>query len=493
MSSEKDSYKQIFKATSVFGGVQFFSIIINLLKSKIIAVFLGTEGMGIYSLLQNPVNLISQISSLGLNSSGIRDVAQNSENKIEFSKTVVTVKSWTRITGLIGALFLFFMAPMISQWTFGNNLYSLDFRFLSLSVFLLAIGYENEIILKGRRRIISVGKAGVFSAACSLLISIPLYYFFAIKGIVAVLIITNLLIFIFNHYYARKEEVLAISLSGREIFNRGKTMASLGSMMVLSSVVQTLTMYLVNLFIRIHGNMADVGLFQAGMQITNISLGLVFTAMAGDYYPRLAAICKDRIKANELVNQQAEIAALISTPILLGMITFCPLLIRIFLSADFLPVQSLICWLLLAASLRSSTWTIHYVLLANADTKSFFWLVVMTDGLLLCFYPLGYYLLGLEGLGIGYLAMIVINGVVMYVFIHRKYDILYHKKFVNLLSLSVLSCIISFLLSWILDGLLMYFINVCIFIPTLIYCMMELNSRIDFIAYLKKHIWKKNA
>ena len=167
MSSEKDSYKQIFKATSVFGGVQVFSIIINLIKSKVIAVFLGTEGMGIYSLLQNPVNLISQISSLGLNSSGIRDVAQNSEDKVEFSKTVVTVKSWTRVTGLIGALFLFIMAPIISQWTFGNSEYSLDFRFLSLSVFLLAIGYENEIILKGRRRIVSVGKAGVFSATCS--------------------------------------------------------------------------------------------------------------------------------------------------------------------------------------------------------------------------------------------------------------------------------------------------------------------------------------
>lgn len=491
MSSEKDSYKQIFKATSVFGGVQVFSIIINLIKSKVIAVFLGTEGMGIYSLLQNPVNLISQISSLGLNSSGIRDVAQNSEDKVEFSKTVVTVKSWTRVTGLIGALFLFIMAPIISQWTFGNSEYSLDFRFLSLSVFLLAIGYENEIILKGRRRIVSVGKAGVFSATCSLIISIPLYYFFKINGIVAVLIITNLLIFLFNHHYARKEKVLSLSISKKEIFNRGKTMASLGSMMVLSSVVQTLTMYLVNLFIRIHGNMSDVGLFQAGMQITNISLGLVFTAMAGDYYPRLASICKDRIKANELVNQQAEIAALISTPILLGMITFCPLLIRIFLSSDFLPVQGLICWLLLAASLRSSTWTINYVLLANADTKSFFWLVVMTDGLLLCFYPLGYFLLGLEGLGIGYLTMVVVNAFVMYTFIHRKYSVVYHKKFVRLLLLSIVTCLISFLLSLLLDGSEMYIICTSIFILSLIFCVKELNERIEFVAYLKKRIWGK--
>lgn len=491
MSSEKDSYKQIFRATSVFGGVQVFSIIINLIKSKVIAVFLGTEGMGIYSLLQNPVNLISQISSLGLNSSGIRDVAQSADNKEEFSKTVVTVKSWTRITGLIGALFLFLMAPIISQWTFGNSDYTVDFRFLSLSVFLLAIGYENEIILKGKRRIISVGKAGVLSAACSLIISVPLYYFFRINGIVAVLIITNLLIFLFNHHYASKEEIVSVSLSKREIFDRGKTMAGLGSMMVLSSVVQTLTMYLVNLFIRGYGNMADVGLFQAGMQITNISLELVFTAMAGDYYPRLAAICKDKVKANELVNQQAEVAALISTPILVGMITFCPILIRIFLSSEFLPVQGLICWLLLAASVRSSTWTINYVLLANADMKSFFWLVVMTNSLLICFYPIGYLLFDLKGLGIGYLAMIVINGIVMYVFIHRKYNVVYFKKFTRLLVISILTCLVAFLVFQFTEGWLMYLINTLIFILTSMYCMKELNARIGLLAYIKKRTWRK--
>ena len=106
-------------------------------------------------------------------------------------------------------------------------------------------------------------------------------------------------------------------------------------MMVLSTVIQTLTMYLVNLFIRIHGNISDVGLFQAGMQITNISIDLVFTAMAGDFYPRLAAICKDKEQANVLVNQQAEVASLICTPILIGMLTFCPVLIQIFLSIYF--------------------------------------------------------------------------------------------------------------------------------------------------------------
>lgn len=491
MSGERDSYRQILKATSVFGGVQVFSIIINLIKSKVIAVFLGTEGMGIYSLLQNPVNLVSQISGLGLNSSGIRDVAQHADDKIEFSKTVKTVQSWSRVTGLVGTIILFLMAPIISQWTFGNSAYSLDFRFLSLSVFLLAIGYENEIILKGKRRIVSVGKAGVFSAACSLLISVPLYYFFEVNGIVAVLVITNLLVFLFNHHFAKKEEVLPVKLSGREIFDRGKTMAALGSMMVLSTVIQTLTMYLVNLFIRIHGNISDVGLFQAGMQITNISIDLVFTAMAGDFYPRLAAICKDKEQANVLVNQQAEVASLICTPILIGMLTFCPVLIQIFLSSEFLPVQYLIHWLLLAASFRASTWTIHYVVLAHGDTKAYFYLVVFTNSLLLCFYPLGYWLWGLRGLGVGYLAMVVINGVVMYVFVHRKYHIAYMQTFSALLFSSIFVCLLAFLSAQLLSGWVMYLINIPFLLLVAFFCCKELNNRTNLFDYIYKRLWHK--
>ena len=48
MDQSKESYKQILKATSVFGGVQIFKIVIDLLKSKIIALFLGPEGVGMF-------------------------------------------------------------------------------------------------------------------------------------------------------------------------------------------------------------------------------------------------------------------------------------------------------------------------------------------------------------------------------------------------------------------------------------------------------------
>jgi len=485
-TEERKSYQQIFKATSVFGGVQIFSIIINLFKSKIIALFLGPEGMGIYSLLQNPITLISQITGLGISTSGIRDIAKanTDSNEVELSKTIVTVKRWTRITGCIGLLFTLVFAEYISYWTFGDAKYTTDFRVLSIVLLVTSLSNENDVILRGTRRIKDIAKAGVLSSLLSLLISFPLYYFLGLKGIVPVIIFAAVFLCLFNRFYAHKVQIVKCKLSNKETFIRGKGMAALGIMIVLSTVIETLTMYVTNSFIRSYGTIADVGLFQAGMQITNVSIGLVYTAMAGDYYPRLSSICENRTDTIQLVNQQAEIATLISTPILLCMMTFTPLLIRIFLSSDFIPVSNLIHWILFAAVFRASTWTLNYVVLARGDTRLYFILVLFVNLMLFVFYNVGYRYFGLEGLGLGYLLMVLINALAIYNVIKRKYLITFSITFKRLLILSVVSCLLSLFVVKVFSGLLMYSINIVIIVIVSIVCFIKLNNRIKFVDFL---------
>lgn len=60
--SDKKSYQQILKTTSLFGGVQFFSILIAVIRTKLIAVFIGPSGMGIIALLNSTLGIISSIS-----------------------------------------------------------------------------------------------------------------------------------------------------------------------------------------------------------------------------------------------------------------------------------------------------------------------------------------------------------------------------------------------------------------------------------------------
>ena len=56
--NQTSSYRSIFKATSLFGGVQVYQILISVIKSKFVAVLLGPEGMGIQGLYQSAIQLI---------------------------------------------------------------------------------------------------------------------------------------------------------------------------------------------------------------------------------------------------------------------------------------------------------------------------------------------------------------------------------------------------------------------------------------------------
>ena len=75
MSEEQSSYRQIMKATSIFGGVQVYNIIISVIRSKFIAVLLGPTGMGISGLLTSTTGLIGNITNLGLSTSAVKNVA----------------------------------------------------------------------------------------------------------------------------------------------------------------------------------------------------------------------------------------------------------------------------------------------------------------------------------------------------------------------------------------------------------------------------------
>ena len=76
MSQAKSSYGSIMKATSIFGGVQVFNILVTLIRGKAVALLIGTAGMGLNGLLLSGLNLITTFTSLGINESAVKDISK---------------------------------------------------------------------------------------------------------------------------------------------------------------------------------------------------------------------------------------------------------------------------------------------------------------------------------------------------------------------------------------------------------------------------------
>lgn len=402
-SENKNSYRSILKGTSIFGGVQVFQILINLVRGKFVAMFLGPEGMGIASMFNSSANTLIRFSSLGLNLAFVKEVAANKERPDSFATVMAVADVLIKFTALLGAVVCILLAPVLSRVSFGSPDYAWQYVLLSAAVFLTVGGNGRLALLQGLHQVKLLSLTSLAGALTGLVAGVPLYYFFGNRGIVPAIVILSLTTYLFYTIGLRRlvpaRPVRFSFKAHRPIVRR---MLALGVILLASSLINTACAYLINIFIRTYGDLADVGLFNSANSITAQYAGVVFTAMALDYFPRLTGAVDRPAEMRRIVNRQMEIVALIATPLSILLVATAPIVIRLLLTSQFLGVTGLMRWLGLSILLKAIAYPLGYITFAKNNRRLFFWLEavvcnVLYIGCSLVFYH--YY--GLPGLGYG--------------------------------------------------------------------------------------------
>ena len=494
MTEQQSSYRQIFKATSLFGGVQVISIIISIVRSKFVAVLLGTVGVGIMSLLQSTTNLIGTLTSLGIGTSAVRDIseANGTGDEKRIARVISVFRRWVWVTGLFGALLTLLMAPWLSQWTFGNHEYTMAFVWLSCTLLFGAISSGQITLLHGLQKLKQMAKANVIGTVIGLFISIPLYYRFGIKGIVPTMILSSLTALVISWKYSREIKIKKPALTMKNTLTEGLDMAKLGIFMTLSSFSSLLVSYLVNAFISRTGSVGDVGLYQAGWNITDKYVGLVFTAMVTDYFPRLSKVNADNIKVREVVNQQAEIAILILSPILILLLSTAPLVIHILYTKEFLPVVIFIEWVVLGVMFRALGWCLGFIFLAKGDSILYLWKELLSNVIILASNLLGYYMGGLEGLGISF----ALSNLFIYIMVqwlcHWKYNFHFNAGFRKIFIFHFLLCVTAFLITYLFGFPWAYLSGAVLFLIVGWHTWKTLDKQMSLKQLIKQKLAERN-
>lgn len=483
----KASYNQIMKATSIFGGVQVFNIIIAIGRSKAIALLLGPSGMGIVGLLTSTTGLISSLTNFGLGTSAVKDIAEahakNDDKKI--AKTTAVFRKLVWITGSLGAILTLFLSPVLSEITFGNKDYTWSFVFLSVTLLLGQLKTGQDVILQGTRKIKYLAFANMLGSVSSLFIALPLYYFYGEEGIVPALIMMGFVGYLIALNFSRKVKIKKIKVSLEETFAQGKGMLKLGFMLSLSGLIATVVAYLVRIYISNTGGVEDVGLYAAGFQIIGTYVGLIFTAMGTDYYPRLSGVANDNDKRNTLVNQQGEIAILILFPIILVFMVFIPYIVQLLYSSKFLPINDMIIWAAYAMFFKAGSWAMAFQFLAKGDSKLFFINELATNIYLLIFNLIGYKYFGLTGLGYSFLLTYFIYIIQVYILTKHYYKFVLNTDFIKTFTIAVITCSLALYIVMQAETLLKYTLGSILILGAAIYSIYQLNSKTGLLAKIK--------
>lgn len=490
--SERSRYRSSFGATLLFSGVQVYQIIIKIIKSKFVALFIDPAGMGIQSLLYSTTDTISAATNLGLNTSSVKTIASANRDgdEVLIAKTVTAQRRLIWITGILGMLICALLAPVWSQSSFGNDAYIWSFVAISTIILLDQLNKGELALLQGLQKKKQLARANVIGQTLNALITIPLYYLYGVKAIVAAFVIGSLISLLISLYYSRKLEIVKVKMSWHETFDIGGEMVKLGFFLSLQMVLSSFVIWIIRNYVSKVGGIDDVGLYSAGTAIVSSYIGLIFSAISTDYFPRLAAT-KTNEEMGQAVHTQAELTILLLAPIIVAFIVFCKPVIILLYSDKFLPIEHMMYWAIGAVMFQTMGWALSHTLLAKARPSYFFLneLVANVWGLpikLLC-----YKWWGLTGFGMATMICYALYLVQVLIVTKKLFGLSFELPvwgLFSLLSLPILAAVLIKVLSSQICGYIGGFI---ILIMVSLYSLYKLNQKMDIKSFVVGKLNKK--
>jgi O-antigen/teichoic acid export membrane protein len=475
------SYHRILKATSIFGGVQIFTILISIFRSKIIAIFLGPTGIGISNLFTSTIDLVSSITSFGIGTSAVRSIAAANGIKDDTRLSVIigVLRKIIWLTGVLGLIITIIFSQYLSLFAFGDTNYTMAFIFLSFTLLFNQLNHGQLALLQGMQKINLMAKAGLISSFFGFLISIPLYYYFNENGIVPGIIISSLLTLFFSYFYSNKIEIKKILITKYHIFSEGKTLLTLGFLIGLTGLMDQLISYFTRIYISNQSDINTIGLYTAGFAIMNTYVGMIFSAMLSDYYPKLSSVSNNNVSSNKLINQQAEISVIILGPLIIAFIVFLKYIILFLYTNQFLLIENMLYWAILGVLFKGVNWALGIILLAKGESRLYFIFYVISCVIILSTNLFFFNNFGLTGLGIAFLITNILLLLQSFIIASYRYSFKFTKELLNVFFIHLLLCCLVFLSIKYSPQPYNYLISALILFISILASYKQLNNRID--------------
>ena len=479
-----NGYSHVLKYTSLFGGVQGFIILIGLVRNWAMARLLGAGGLGLNSLLTSMQNFASQCTNFGISFGAVPRLSEFHEQQ-ETQKLLYYIqvtRLWSLIAAALGFLFCVAISPLINglSFTWGNHTY--HYAMLAIAVATSAIAGGEVVVLKATRRLGALAKIQIYNVLISVVVSIPLYYFFYHSGVVPAIVLiaaTNMLLTI---AYSYRCYPLRLDFN-RSMLRDGADMIRLGLAYVLAAAIGSATEMLIRSYLNVEGNLDDVGLYSAGFMITITYAGMVFSAMETDYFPRLSAVAHDIQATNETVNKQTEVSLLMLAPMLVGLLTFLPILIPMLFKSEFLPVVPMAQVAVLAMYLKVLTMPVAYITLARHRSLAFLFLESSYFVVLIVAIMLGYQWWGIFGTGIAIVVAHVVECMLTMVYAYRYYDYRSTWAIARYAGVQMAIGFTAYAVSLLFEGWLYWTIEAALTIVSTAYSISVLRQ--------KTHLWER--
>ena len=437
---------RVLKAVAMLGSAQVAGMICSVIRVKLIALWLGPIGTGLNTILLNGASMISTATQLNLRDSAVRDLSLPSDQNSVAIKTAV-VRRWALILGALGAIALIIFSPALSASAYSGSFdYTLSFAALAPFVFFSSYSAGEFAILQANDRMKKIARANIVAAISATIFSIPLIYFLRLKSIVHVINLYAIALAVATFFYRERMNTKTVHIDIPTLWREGKSFLKLGAVISMSVLLTALMNYILAAYINSYGGEADLGVYQSGYTLVGSYVGIIFSAIAVEYYPRLTRYINRPRASLTIMTHELMLIIKLVTPVAVVFIACSRWIVKLLYSSQYEGVIPFITFAIIGAVFRGISLCYAYRILAEGDSKAF----IVTEsisvivGLTLSIigYQFGSYL----GLGIAYLVWYVFYTALTATVCRIRYNItLPAKTWISAIAGAV-ACLIAIIL-----------------------------------------------
>lgn len=392
---------RVLKVMGLFSGVQVIGILCSIIRTKLVAVWLGPAGVGLFGLYNSSVDTISSLTQLGAGTGVIRSIASSPRQALP--RLITIVRRWGLGMGLVGALATLCLSPWLSRVTFGDGNHTPGFILLSVGILLLTLSNNEGAIFQGLKQYKKLAKSTVGGAVVGLVVSIPMYYFWGIDSVLPSILAFIVATWICRGLYRQKVELPSEPISVRETIVEGKQFAVLGIFMTITYFATNAASYVFMTYLNRTAGTDTAGYYQAGFTLVNRYVGIILAAIGMEYLPRLSEVHNSGRRIELFLSHEIILILLVMFPVVTIFISADRLIVGLLYDSTFLLMLPFITWAIIGTIFRAWSWCIAFLILAKNDGVTYLVTELLSAAVVVGLNILFFNRMGFAGLGYAYI------------------------------------------------------------------------------------------
>ena len=360
-----------FIKTSFLSGLSTgISLLARLISTKIVAVYLGTNGMFLLGQLKDFLRLGNTISSFGIENGIVKYVAEFEEQKENLSNIIGTSFRINIISAFFVSLAILAFKNQISpflQIDFDENFY---FFLLIISVISASIHTCFLSIYNGLNRIKLFVIVNIISNIVSAVILVLFVLKMQIIGAFYALVVNQILSLIINIiFYTVYKPFLIQWIFKKYINDYFKKLSSFSIMAIVGPVCLIISSFIVRDYLYDKFGADYAGSWEAMWRISAIYLLFLITTFKFYLIPTFSKLNDIELKKEvfKIWKIVIPIIILITTAVYFSK----NIIINLLLSNEFILINSIIFFHLIGDIIKINCWVLGNIMISKAKTKSF--------------------------------------------------------------------------------------------------------------------------